>query len=354
MAIVFFCQSCGARFEVDARMAGKKGRCQKCGQYTSIPRAEEIASMSIVALPALAGAASAAGAGSVAVSGAQAPAPAGAEEGSAIGSRVKTSLSKLALAPISVDKLPRIPRQPSPVDDAQDSKPYVLATPLVEHRGRVRVQDNVILRFWRRELGGIQKFFRKINETAYLVSIPFLMILLLGAAVRNRPMALFGATVVVLLNIGRLAAGCVNLAVVPFRDGINLEKMKKPLRRVVEPAVTIGLVILVFTFIPWLSTGKAASGSITDRLRAGTESLEKEITGEVEKLGEKAKALDLEKLGAQAQEKLKGLGSRSGEGAPNSSKEGGTGQTPESAIRGLIKDVGQRARQTIEDSQPQP
>ena len=39
MNIVFFCQSCGARFEVDPRMAGKKGHCKKCGQFMSIPRA---------------------------------------------------------------------------------------------------------------------------------------------------------------------------------------------------------------------------------------------------------------------------------------------------------------------------
>ena len=32
MSIVFFSQSCGARFEVEARMAGKRGRCKKCGQ----------------------------------------------------------------------------------------------------------------------------------------------------------------------------------------------------------------------------------------------------------------------------------------------------------------------------------
>ena len=52
MGIVFFCQSCGARFEVDPRMAGMKGHCKKCGQYMAIPRAQEIASMA--AMPALA------------------------------------------------------------------------------------------------------------------------------------------------------------------------------------------------------------------------------------------------------------------------------------------------------------
>ena len=45
MGVVFFCQSCGARFEVEARLAGKKGRCKQCGQYMTVPKAEHLASM---------------------------------------------------------------------------------------------------------------------------------------------------------------------------------------------------------------------------------------------------------------------------------------------------------------------
>ena len=59
-----------------------------------------------------------------------------------------------------------------------------------------------------------------------------------------------------------------NLAIIPFRDGINMGKMKKPLRRVIEPAVTIGLVIVAFIFIPWLSSGLAAKGNIAERFRS--------------------------------------------------------------------------------------
>ena len=301
MGIVFFCQSCGARFEVDPRMAGKKGRCKRCGQAMSIPRAEEIASM--VAMPCLAGAAVGAGVS---------PGVGAGDGGSSIGAWLKgAEISKVALAPLTVNRMPLFKKKPDPLDDAEDSKPYVLAKPLVENRGRVRVQDNVVVRVWRRQLGGVQKLFRRINETAYLVSVPFLMILLLGAAVRNRPMALFGATVVVLLNLGRLISGIANLSVVPFRDGINLNKMKKPIRRVVEPVLTIGLVVLAFTFIPWLSSGKSAKGSVGDRIRSGAKALEKDIKSEVEKVTEKAKNLDLEKLGTQAQEKLERLGSPS-------------------------------------------
>ena len=82
----------------------------------------------------------------------------------------------------------------------------------------------------------------------------------------------------------------------------------------IEPAITIGLVILAFTFIPWLSSGSSAKGSIADRIRSEAETLKGEMKGEVGKVLEKAKAVDVEKLGAEAQEKLKGLGLPSGGG----------------------------------------
>jgi hypothetical protein len=273
MGIVFFCQSCGARFEVDPRMAGKRGHCKKCGQIMAIPRAEEIASMS--AIPALAGA----GVGA---------APGGGAGGPSIGAWLRAGISQAALAPITVDRMPlgqRRPTKPSPLDDAEDSKPYVLAQPIREERGAVRSQDNVVLRVWRGQLGGIQRIFRWINETAYLISVPFIMMLLLGTMVRNRPMALLGAAVVVLLNIGRLVAGGAGLVVVPLRDGLHWKKLKKPLRRVAEPVLTIGLVVLAFFFIPFLSTGKPSTKGIAGHINAGLETLEKRALGELDKAG---------------------------------------------------------------------
>ncbi len=144
----------------------------------------------------------------------------------------------------------------------------------------------------------IQKVFRWLNQSAYVVSVPFIIILLFGIAVKAHSIAIFGATFVVLLNIGRIVAGIANLAVIPLRDGLNLRKFKKPLRRVIEPVVTIALVVLAFTFIPWLSTGKGSTGSITDRLRTTAETLERDIKGEVGKVGDKAKTLNLDKLGS--------------------------------------------------------
>jgi hypothetical protein len=320
MGIVFFCQSCGARFEVDPRMAGKRGHCKKCGQYMSIPREEEIASMAAMPALAMAGA----GAGVAAVGGG----PAGAVGGASIGAWLKAGISQAVLAPITLDRMPlgqKKPTKPSPLDDAEDSKPYVLAQPVLETRGRAGRQGNVVLNLWRRQVGGFQKLFRKMHQAAYLISVPFLMILILGVVLGSRQMALLGATVVVLLNIGRLAAGVANLSLVPLRDGINLSKMKKPIWRVAEPALTIGLVFLAFGFIPWLRHGPPTKGSITERLGADARDLKREMKGEVDRY------VDVDKVGTQAQEKLKELGDKAREfdvkkfGAQVQEKLGGSG-----------------------------
>ena len=54
---------------------------------------------------------------------------------------------------------------------------------------------NVVLAAWRNEIGTIQKIFRWLNQSAYLVSIPFIIILLFGIAVKAYAIAIFGADV---------------------------------------------------------------------------------------------------------------------------------------------------------------
>jgi hypothetical protein len=276
MGIVFFCQSCGARFEVDLRMAGKRGHCKKCGQVMTIPRTEEIASMSAIPALAMAG-------------GGASPAAAGPAGGASIQSALRAGISNINLAPLTVDRMSvgpmlfgrKKPAKPSPLDDAEDSKPYALAKPVRESRGAVRSHDNVVLRAWRGQLSWVNRVFRWINETAYLISVPFIMMLLLGVMVRNWPMAVLGAAVVVVLNIGRLVAGGAGLVVIPLRDGLHWKKLKKPLQRVAEPALTIGLVVLAFLFIPFLSTGKPSTKGVAGRINAGLEAMEKRALGEL-------------------------------------------------------------------------
>jgi hypothetical protein len=240
MSIVFFCQSCGSRFDADPRLAGKQGRCKKCGEKMIVPAAARL------------GATAASREGVAVGAGAEVGAGAGRTPASSWVGEVEAS--KVSLAPLTVDRMPAF-KNPSMFaeDELADSKPYLLAQPERRSGGRVVSQVSGAKILWRRQLGHVEHVFRWINQTAYLISVPFLMMLLLGVIVRSHPMANFGAIVVVLLNTARLVSGVFNLVVIPFRDGINLHRLKKPIRRVVEPALTIGLVGLAFAFLPWLS-----------------------------------------------------------------------------------------------------
>ena len=139
MGIVFFCQSCGSRFEVDPRMAGKKGRCKKCGQHMAIPRAEEIASMS--AMPALA----AAGAGPGGRRAVPAVAAARRRRAAAVDrllaqggdqpGRPGTAHARPDAGP------PESARRPSTTPRTRS--PTSSPSPCVDNRGPVRIQDNV-------------------------------------------------------------------------------------------------------------------------------------------------------------------------------------------------------------------
>jgi hypothetical protein len=296
MNIVFFCQSCGARFEVPPTSAGKKGRCKHCNQIMDIPQRDKLASM--VAIPALAT----------------------AGVGAATTSKGKDSLSWLASAPINVDLAPLSEENLRPIgrggrntaatsnidDDLGDSKPYKLGEPIkvTAHGYYVKSRPaSGLTMLWRRELGYVQKLFRWLNEMAYLLSVPFLMMILFGGVVRNRPVALLGATVVVLLNLGRIGSGVANVVVIPFRDGIiqgvmflippltffylsnHWNKLKKPTMRIITPVLTIAAVFLAFTFIPSLRTdGKAAStANVTEEIKSSAKTLEGEMIDEVKK-----------------------------------------------------------------------
>src|SRR5947209_1954841 len=153
MNIVFFCQSCGARFEVPPASAGKKGRCKKCGQMMAIPQAQELASM--VAMPALAGAAVGAEVGG------------GKGEGGGSLSWLERANSDVALKPLTVDSMPvggsRKPKKPRIDDDLGDSKPYALAEPVRAKEGRFVSKGKPVggaKMLWRKELGYVQRLFR--------------------------------------------------------------------------------------------------------------------------------------------------------------------------------------------------
>jgi hypothetical protein len=234
--------------------------------------------------------------------------------------------SQVALAPISVDQVPGLRARPSFADEPSVAGPYKLATapslPAVQaSKGRAA---GAVTRGYRQGMGQVQKVFRWLNQSAYLVSVPFLMCLLLGLAVRNHGLVVLGATVVVLLNLGRIVAGLANLVVIPFREspiqGIfflippitfiylaqHWNKVKRPVQRIIGPIVTIGFVALSFVVEPYLKGEGKPKGSIQDQVRSGIGSVRqgaREGISEAEKLN----LPEVSKLVPRAEEALKSI-----------------------------------------------
>ncbi len=360
MGIIFFCQSCGARFEVSPGQAGKKGRCKRCGQNMQVPRAEQLASMTgMNAVPHAGGPAAA---GPLAAGAVAASMRGDSGQAQSMSNWLRAAATSVGLSPLTVDHMPVIGREWAKKidDDLGDSKPYMVMSgydpgaALAHGSGK---PAGIVTRVWRRETGQVAKLLRKTNELAYMVSIPFILILLFGTVTKSRGTALFAATFVVLLCAIRIVSGVANLMVVPLRDGLNSGKMKKPFKRVVEPVVMIAVILAGFTFIPWLRSDRAASGSLADRLKAEAVELKGEMKGELLKRADEASKIDVEKIGTKVQSTLKELGTppegQKGQAAPKG-KAGDQPKSPEAAIQGILQDVGKRARQAVEESQKNP
>jgi predicted Zn finger-like uncharacterized protein len=334
MSIVFYCPSCGARFEVDDALAGRQAKCRRCGERMTIPAARQ---------PVTVAARSAAGEFRLTPeTAAMPPAPVAPPARPAVPSWIDAVTSRVALAPLVEERWPgekvaAAPAvRPSPLDDLGDSKPYQLASlsrVALPQAGRSeRVSGVKVL--WRRELGGLQRILRWLNDAAYLISVPFIIMVLVGGIFKNRSLALVGAAAVVLLNLSRLVTGLFNLVIIPFKDSIlrgvlflippftfldlyvHRRQLRKPLRRVLEPAVTIGLVAVTFALLPSLRGGGSDQAGITQRVISSAEDVKAEL--------EQARNLDLQSLGTKAKRALEEFSPTAGFGGENPAPEAGS------------------------------
>ncbi len=300
--IHFECPACAAPFDVDERLAGRAGRCKKCGGRMKIPShgAAEAVRAHAAAQRPRAMAAAAAVPNGPRLTPIAAMAPSRPQPSLAAGRPInwlEAVNSQVALAPISMDNLRGLGNKPSPMDEPSIPGPYKLATapslPALDVIGGKPA--GAVTRGYRQGMGKVQKLFRWLNESAYLVSVPFLMCLLLGLAVGNHSLMVLGATAVVVLNIGRIVAGVANLVVIPFRQspiqGVlflippltffytaqHWHKMERPVKRIVGPILTIGMVALAFLAEPWIRGEGKSKGSIQDQVKASARSLKKGI-----------------------------------------------------------------------------
>jgi hypothetical protein len=239
--------------------------------------------------------------------------------------------SQVALAPITEQRLSALRKKPSPLDDASFTGLYKVATApslpaLHAARGK---PAGAVTRIYRHEMGKIQGLFRWINQSAYLVSVPFLMVLLLGVVINSQSLLMLGGVAVVALNIGRAVAGLANLVVIPFRDspiqGVlflippltffylyqHWHKVRKPVQRVIGPIITIGLVILAFVIAPMLHGASNKDQSLSEQVRESAGSAKAAISRKLDKAsGLNSDDLGLGKLLPKAREALKSLEGR--------------------------------------------
>jgi predicted Zn finger-like uncharacterized protein len=293
MALHLDCPGCGAKFSVDERFAGRQARCKKCGTSIHIPSAG-IAdpSRNLVSSQVSIGARTPQSAMSAATP---------------LGNRrpdtwIDAITSHVGLAPISAERLTPIrPILPSALADEAPSGPYrVAAAPdlpaLDAASGRAAGAITVA---YRHQVGNLLKVFRWLNQTAYLISVPFIMVFLFGVITKSHGFTALGATVVILLNATRLVTGLGNLVVIPFRDsplqGIiflipplsliylvqHWPKVKKPVLRVIGPVGTVGIIVLTFAFTPWLRGGDKPE-SIKEELRDGVKAVKETIREELD------------------------------------------------------------------------
>jgi predicted Zn finger-like uncharacterized protein len=224
--ITFECDSCGSEFTVDAQLGGRTGRCKKCGHRIVIP---VVTAPPRAAEPVLAGMRRPESgdskprqnaAGSAPVGSSAAPAPVD----------LLSRASRVALKPITAERMPSLRRQSRPKppvgsrrsataeatarpvswkdavnsqvalkpvsleglsslerlydDDEEDSSPYRLAKVPVERVKRGKRGPGFVEGSYRGIFRRTGKFLRWINETAYGISILFLMIACVGYAMQ--------------------------------------------------------------------------------------------------------------------------------------------------------------------------
>jgi hypothetical protein len=156
---------------------------------------------------------------------------------------------------------------------------------------------------WRGSISGVLKLLKFVDDWAYLISIPFLFLMVFGIVTTTRGLVHAGAIGVVLTNYGRFWADIISLFVRPFKEGPaqglaflfppytiyylirHWDRMRPILARLVTSCIPIVLVILVYSFVPSVNPGVENAHGITDRLELGKEELDRVIQKGFDKIG---------------------------------------------------------------------
>jgi hypothetical protein len=351
MLMLFTCEHCGKRIQVDARMQGRRGRCSHCGQEMRIPRVEH---PQPPPLPGAEPARSDERARSVPSEPARsrdhprAPSADGAFRLSApearpevslahfqqppvltepeelhrhVGDEVPTAFELLAEdGPAGMDALasPEVQRGLRELEEfRKDPRGYQLAEELDSRFfGWLRGSRPAgwLYTHWRKGVGLILRVLRFIDDWAYLISVPFLILMVFGIAVAQHGLIHTGAVVVVLANFGRFWTDLLSLFVRPFKDGpmhglmflfppygiyyvaSHWDKFKPTFRRMLTSCIPIVLVVLAYAFIPTVDPDVQTSRTIPEKLLRAEQEVVKEAEEGIHEAGQELRSLEKKAL----------------------------------------------------------
>ena len=383
MKITFSCESCSSEFTVDGQLSGRAGRCKKCGARFVIPSAStddsdrqelKFASSSVAVAERRKNSAVAE----------HRPTPATekpirfrepesmldrftstfklkptTEEPPRLakpkfaGNSPKSSSpqraagwldavnSQIALKPVSLENLGTLRRAKELESDSISYRPSDADLKRLRQKKK-SAKEGLIQRSYDQTFRKTAKFFRWINETAYGVSILFMILAIVGYVMQlttdsgatkgakgsrvtrsaetstpgvkalplpNHRLITIGVSGIVILNVVRLVAGLANLIAIPFRksplDGIlflippmtffyisqNWKRMEKPVGRVLGPAFALALVVAGYTAIAVFGKGRSGRGDLLKDVGGAVQSMKKDVGSSVEQLQNKVETL---------------------------------------------------------------
>jgi hypothetical protein len=162
---------------------------------------------------------------------------------------------------------------------------------------------------WRACISFVLKVLRWIDSWAYLISVPFVILMIFGIVVGNRAFVHTGAVVVVLANYGRFWADLLALFVRPYKDGPiqgvaflfppytvyyltrHWNRIKPIVRRMATSCIPIVMVFLAYAFIPAVNPEAAKVHGVGAKLEAGKHELDTEIDSELRNVETKVMSL---------------------------------------------------------------
>jgi hypothetical protein len=216
-------------------------------------------------------------------------------------------------AKVTIPAAPEVDRGLRELAEFQkDQRPYALADTADRRSfldwsagpaGWLRVQ-------WRRGIGLVLKLLRLVDNWAYLISVPFIILMVFGIVVGRRGFVHIGAVVVVLANFGRFWTDVLAVFVRPFKEGplhglaflfppygifylvTRWSQFKPTFRRMMTSCIPIVLVVLAYSFIPFVNPEAEAIQGIPEKLESGERKLLEEIREFPEEVETKLRALE--------------------------------------------------------------